>query len=320
MDFPSLLTRIMEEVPFYRAIYGAEGIRPAEIASYSEFASRVPILRKWLLRNTNPDLLHPAGVSHDLLFSSSGTTGRPLITKYTLEEYISSLRGLVEMRREEGFEGKRVLLLLKEGHSSEFGTRKGFEWLHAARIETVKRFHPDSILQEIREGRYEVLVGLPENPKFPGTSLRDLLDADQEGLLEDSVQVVISLGGVLSPEVRGRFQRRGIDVISSYGSTETAGIASEKRGCPRQHIYTDSLVEVLDGEGRPVREGERGEVVVSTLGRRKSTLYLRLATGDSAIYLPPPCPLCGEAKATLEGVRREEERDLYLESGCRVLI
>lgn len=308
---------IAEHIPFYRVIYGAEGIDPRTITSYGEF-SRLPTLRKGLLRSVNPDLLHPPGAVHEITFESSGTTGRPLVTKYTLEDYMRSITKLAALREREDFRGKKVLMLLRKGHSAEFGTRKGFELLEAERIDLAPSFKPEEVLRGIEEHRYNVLVGIPENPKFPGTSLLDLLGADKEGVVGSHVELAICVGGELREEARTQMAAAGLDVVSSYGSTETAGIATEKRGCKRQHVYSDSLVEVLR-DGKPAGPGERGSIVVSTLARRGSTTYVRLLTGDSAVYHPPPCR-CGEDMATLEGVKREEEQDLYLESGCRVMV
>jgi len=78
----------------------------------------------------------------------------------------------------------------------------------------------------------------------------------------------------------------------TYSSVELGMIAAR---CPHQpeyyHIAAHKLgVEFLDEEGRPCREGERGEVVVTDYWNRRSTL-IRYALGDVAA--PATCS-CGK--------------------------
>jgi phenylacetate-CoA ligase len=77
----------------------------------------------------------------------------------------------------------------------------------------------------------------------------------------------------------------------TYSSVEVGMIAVR---CPHRpdfyHITAHKLgVEFLDGEGRPCREGEPGEVVVTDYWNRRST-FIRYALGD--IAAPATCD-CG---------------------------
>ena len=63
----------------------------------------------------------------------------------------------------------------------------------------------------------------------------------------------------------------------------------------------DLLFEVVDpATGRPLPEGETGEVVFTTLTRRGMPL-IRYRTGDLSHFIPGPCP-CGAALRTLARV------------------
>jgi phenylacetate-CoA ligase len=60
------------------------------------------------------------------------------------------------------------------------------------------------------------------------------------------------------------------------------------------------IVEVLDpASGRPVADGEHGELVVTNLGRTASPV-IRYRTGDIVVRRLTPCP-CGRTWARLEG-------------------
>ena len=57
------------------------------------------------------------------------------------------------------------------------------------------------------------------------------------------------------------------------------------------------IVEFIDEEGNPVREGEAGEVVITTLGVQGMPL-LRFKTGDICLHYTDPCS-CGRTTIRL---------------------
>jgi hypothetical protein len=96
----------------------------------------------------------------------------------------------------------------------------------------------------------------------------------------------------------------------TYSSVEAGLIAAR---CPHRpanyHIMAHKLgVEILDDEGRPCRDGELGQVVVTDYGNRRSTL-IRYALGDLAaptvcdcgqIQLPAMTRLIGKTRGVLK--------------------
>ena len=65
---------------------------------------------------------------------------------------------------------------------------------------------------------------------------------------------------------------------------------------------------VLDGEGRPCREGEPGQVVVTDYWNRRSTL-IRYALGDIAAPATCDCPIPAPAMASIAGKVRGMLKD-----------
>jgi phenylacetate-CoA ligase len=103
------------------------------------------------------------------------------------------------------------------------------------------------------------------------------------------------------------FQRELIEkvfqapVFETYGSREFMLMGAE---CDRHaglHLTTENLlVEVLNDEGRPVSEGEEGNVVVTDLTNRGMP-FLRYANGDRAVAGCATCS-CGRGLSLLGGV------------------
>lgn len=86
-----------------------------------------------------------------------------------------------------------------------------------------------------------------------------------------------------------------VKILATYASTEfkTAWLqCSESTG---YHLYPDlEFVELVDKDGRRVKEGEPGEVVYSALDWR-ATVVVRYRTGDLAQGIEyGPCPNCGK--------------------------
>jgi phenylacetate-CoA ligase len=90
----------------------------------------------------------------------------------------------------------------------------------------------------------------------------------------------------------------GGELFSTYGLTE-AGLAFHE--CPEHrglHSHPDLvIVEIVDDAGRPVPEGEAGELVITTLQVEGMPL-VRYRTGDVTFLVPGVCP-CGRGGARI---------------------
>ncbi len=85
-----------------------------------------------------------------------------------------------------------------------------------------------------------------------------------------------------------------VQILATYASTEakTAWIqCAEHTG---YHLYPDlEYIELVDADGRRVKEGEAGEIVFTALDWR-GTVVVRYRTGDMAQGIDySPCPSCG---------------------------
>ena len=124
-------------------------------------------------------------------------------------------------------------------------------------------------------------------------------------LRESRVRVVIVAGepGGSIPPTRERIEQGwGARVIDHHGLTEVGPLSFECWEAPGFLHLNESrfLCEVLDpATQRPVPDGERGELVVTSLGRSASPV-LRYRTGDIVVRRSEPCG-CGRSWARLEG-------------------
>jgi phenylacetate-CoA ligase len=135
--------------------------------------------------------------------------------------------------------------------------------------------------------------------------LLEVAAAEGVRLRESRVRVVIVAGepGGSIPATRERIEQGwGARVIDHHGLTEVGPLSFECWETPGFLHLNESrfLCEVLDpATQRPVPDGTRGELVVTSLGRSASPV-LRYRTGDIVLRRSEPCA-CGRSWARLEG-------------------
>ena len=95
-----------------------------------------------------------------------------------------------------------------------------------------------------------------------------------------------------------------------YGSREMA--LGGAICCPAHegmHLRENHVIaEIVDEQGRPLPPGERGELVITTIGMEAMPL-IRYRTGDYTRRIPGTCP-CGSEVLRLDTVRRKETAEL----------
>ena len=133
------------------------------------------------------------------------------------------------------------------------------------------------------------------------------LETDDDGppLAETPIRLIIVAGepGGSIPATRQRIERGWeARVIDHHGMTEVGPVSFECRESPGSlHINErEFIAEVIHPEsGRPVRDGKRGELVLTNLGRTASPV-IRYRTRDLVVRTSTPC-VCGRTFARLEG-------------------
>jgi len=95
-------------------------------------------------------------------------------------------------------------------------------------------------------------------------------------------------------------QKYGIATRDAYGTSDVGVIAYECGVRDGLHLDRDVIVEICDPEtGKALREGETGEVVVTTI--EKSSPFIRFGTGDLAVITRERCS-CGSSLPRLSRV------------------
>lgn len=131
--------------------------------------------------------------------------------------------------------------------------------------------------------------------------LRILLErADELGIALPSLTKALVSAEPFPPSLRDAFIARGIQGYQVYATADVGSIAYETPA--REGLVVDEgvLVEIVrPGTGDPVREGEVGEVVVTSLVNADYPL-IRFGTGDLSATLRGVSP-CGRTNQRIKG-------------------
>ncbi|MBI1747208.1 MAG: phenylacetate--CoA ligase family protein [Acidobacteria bacterium] len=104
-----------------------------------------------------------------------------------------------------------------------------------------------------------------------------------------SLKVVCTTGEVLYPHQRELVQEVfGVPVANEFGSRDIGFTAHESPNGQMLLMSESLILEVLDGEGHPVRPGGYGEAVVTALCSQ-SQPFIRYRTGDIIQHLEEAC-------------------------------
>jgi len=280
-----LLEYAVEHSAFQRA-----RLRPVleHIHSLESFTRWVPLTKKAALAEDQDQ--HPPYGSNQtkarpeyLRFcQTSGTTARPLAVWDTPESWNWLLENWCEGYRMAGVTPGMVAFFafsfgpfLGFWTAFEAGLRMGLRCLPGGGLGTTARLHA------ILSHQVEVLCCTPTYALHLATTARQTgVDLSQSRVRK--ILLAGEAGGSL-PAVRSQLADAwpGAEIIDHYGMTEVGPVAFGVAGADGGlRVLEDRyFAEVLDASGKPVADGETGELVLTPLGRASWPLF-RYQTGD----------------------------------------
>ena len=276
--------------PFY--VEKFKDVNPDDIKTQVDF-EKLPFSSKQELRDQYP--LGLAAVPEEKIVrihSSSGTTGTPVIVPYTQKDVDDwatmfarcyALAGITDRDR----------IHITPGYglwTAGIGFQLGAEKLGAMAI-PMGPGNTEKQLQMMQDCKSTVLCA---------TSSYALLLAEEIERRGIKDKVCLKKGVIGSERWGDKMRDRiktslGIELYDIYGLTECygPGIGINCTGEEGIHIFDDFIyIEILDPQtGLPVKDGEVGEITLTTLVKEGAPLF-RFRTHDLAAFIPGQCK-CG---------------------------
>ncbi len=294
----SLVTVAYDYSPFYRRRFKEEGITPHDIKNLDDLR-KLPFTSKPDLRDNYPFGMFATPISQIVRFhASSGTTGKPTVVGYTDNDIRVWVESLCRSLSACGVEREDIIQI-----SYGYGLFTGGLGFHYAGEKLGATVIPTSAgntqrqLELMQDLKSTVFACTPSYMLY----LAEYANSVGNGIQEDTVLKRGIFGAEpWSEETRKRIEdKTGIDAFDVYGTSEMSGPlfteCTEKNGI---HIWGDHFIpEVVDEEGEPVGEGEKGELVVTTISKEAMPL-IRWRTGDVTILEEEKCA-CGRTHPRL---------------------
>ncbi len=301
---------------FFRKKMESVGLTPDDINSFEDFR-KIPFMRKTDLRDNYPDKLFVRPYD-DLVrvHVSSGTTGKPTVVGYTqtdLDNWSESLaRGMTSfgMTKKDMLQNFHGYGLFTGGLGVHYGAEKiGATVLPTSTGNTSRQ------IQLMQDLPVTAVAGTPSY-MFHIADTCDQIGVDIRR--DTKVKLAIAGGEPWSESMRKKLQdRTGIRVHNCYGASEFYGPMFLE--CEKQcglHIWADlCYMEILDENGNPCKDGERGEIVVTML-KKEAFPLIRYKIGDISALDWSPCP-CGRTHPRLMRISGRSD-DMLVVRGVNV--
>jgi len=308
------IKRLIESGSYYGQKYKQLGI--TGVSSQEDF-EKLPFSEKNDLRNAYPLGIMACDESEIVrIHSSSGTTGTPVIIPYTAKDVDDWATMFARCYETAGITNKdRIQITPGYGlWTAGIGFQAGCEKLGAMAIP----MGPGNTEKQLK-----MMIDL-QTTVITATSSYALLLAEeiQKRGLRDKINLKKGVFGSerWSDKMRKRIRDElGIELYDIYGLTEIygPGIGINCKYETGIHYWDDYIyIEIVDpATGKPVPDGEEGEIVITTLVKEGAPL-LRFRTHDLSRIIPGECP-CGSKYPRIDIIKGRSD-DMFKVRGVNM--
>ncbi len=288
-----LVNYVYQHSGFYRKRFDGAGVKPGDIKTLADL-KKLPFTYKSDLRETYPTGMFCVPNEQLVRFHvSSGTTGKPTVVGYTQNDIDVWTTSLARAMTSIGV-GRGDIVQVGYGYglfTGGLGAHYGAEEVGAT-VLPVSSGNTERQIELMQDLRSTVIACTPSYFLFMNEV------SSQAGIsIETDTQLRVGIFGAepWTEEMRRRIQEStGIKAYDIYGTSELSGpLFTECMYQDGIHIWADQfLIEVIDpATGEQLPDGERGELVITTLAKEALPL-IRYRIGDITVINREECK-CG---------------------------
>ena len=286
--------RAYKNIPFYKESFSKLNIKPNDITSLKDIR-KLPFTTREDLRENYPFGMLAVGKEQVVrLHTSSGTTGKPKAIFFSKKdvdqaaELIARCLIMTGIRKDDVLQNMMTYGLFTGALVMHYGAEKvGVLVIPAGPGNTKRQI---ALMQDFKTTTLHLT---------PSYALYLASVMSNEGLVPGrdlSLRRAYMGSEPYSEETRNKIEKFfEIDVYNSYGLSEMngPGVAFECMEKDGMHLWEDNFIlEIIDPDtGEKVPEGEKGELVLTTLCREAMPI-LRYRTRDIVMIIPGKCK-CG---------------------------
>ncbi|HBV96114.1 MAG: phenylacetate--CoA ligase [Peptococcaceae bacterium BICA1-7] len=311
------LDRVYNNVPFYKKAMDERGIKPSDMKSLDD-VRKLPFTVKQDLRDNYPFGLFAVPMDDVVrVHASSGTTGKPTVVGYTLND-INTWAGLMARALTMVGAGKSDVVQNGYGYglfTGGMGVHYGAERIGAT-VVPISGGNTGRQLMLMQDFSSTVLTCTPSYALYLAE------EGENAGLDFKKLPLKVGVFGAEPWSERMRHQleeKLAIKAYDIYGLSEVLGPGVSME-CPAQqgmHIFEDHfLAEIIDPEsGEPLPFGQQGELVFTSLTKEAFPI-IRYRTRDITVLNEEPCS-CGRTHVRMRRVTGRTD-DMLIIRGVNV--
>ncbi|MBM4140305.1 MAG: phenylacetate--CoA ligase [Nitrospira sp.] len=310
--------RAYKNIPFYSDKFSKLNIKPKDINSLKDI-KKLPFTTRENLRENYPfGLLAVEREQVVRLHTSSGTTGKPKAIFFTKKdinqaaELIARCLIMTGIKKDDVLQNMMTYGLFTGALIMHYGAEKvGVLVIPAGPGHTKRQL---ALMQDFKT------TTLHLTPSY-ALYLADVMSNEGLDPKRDFFLRRAYLGAEpYSEETRKKIEKFfSIDVFNSYGLSEMngPGVAFECMEKNGMHLWEDNfIIEIINPEtGKEVAEGEKGELVLTTLCREAMPI-LRYRTRDITMIIPGKCK-CGRTHRRISRIIGRTD-DMFIVRGVNI--
>ncbi len=307
-----------ETVPFYKDLFRKERMDPREIRSVKDL-DRLPYIDKDMVRRDPLCFVSTSRRGRNSIpFVTSGTTGMPLKVFHDPHSLLANFaftereRAVITKICGKSF-GYRIAYI----NYSKSIAKKLIDFYRQWTFFPVRPAHIllnildpiEKVVKEINHFRPDVVVGY-------GSYLETFFKILASHHLDMYFPKVVVYGADMMTPGGKRFieERFGVNVQTTYLAVEAFKIGFFCEEGTGFHLHEDLCpLKIINAKGETVKEGEKGEVVISNLVNH-GTVLLNYRLGDMGSVSTDRCP-CGRTLPLLSELEGRVEDTISLKDG-----
>ena len=286
-----------QNVLFYRKLFDSAGIKPEDINCLDDL-SKIPITTKKDIQNASQFELIAKDVHIDkcLVKNTSGSTGQPL--KIFLSPVERDFQILLNLRilMENGLKiSDRLAYIINPNRFPK--SKYWFQNTGILRRDYLSVFdYPHKHVEILKELKPDILYGYPSNLSLLALYLRE------QGVTGIEPKTVFSVAEALEPNAKSIIDSVfNVDTCDILGTVELGDIAWQCEFRDGYHISSDAVIVEFLKYGKPVKNGEEGRIVCTSL-YSYTMPFIRYLVDDICVPSGRRCA-CGRNFPLMESIK-----------------
>lgn len=256
-----LVNHAYTHVPYYRQLFDSVGITPKSISGIQDIAKIPTTSRNRLMELPREQILARNIKTGDCrITKTSGCTRSALRILHRRSDLSLMNLGWARAYFAHGIKPWHHIAEFAAPQNAQ-NHRSWYEYLGLMqRIKLASSDHPDKWISELAKWKTHALTGYSSTLMLLARTLHD------QNITDISPRAVFSCSELLDKNNQ-KFLRSvfNCNVVDLYGSEEARCIAWECDKCSGYHINSDMLIVEFLRDGKPVGNGEEGEIVITNL-------------------------------------------------------